>query len=206
MRLGISEILSRVSKLSTDQEKIEFLRQNQSAPLCSILKNFFDETIKFILPEGAPPYKPNPYPGQELRLFAENRRLYLFIEGQSPNINRIRREQLFIEILEAVSPQDALLLIAMKDKTMPYEGITGKVVAEAFPGLIVSLKEEKDETPNARSESVRKEPVPTSPKNVKGTSGVRRGKSQVQVNQDTADVKDDEERRQGSEEQPPAAS
>lgn len=205
MRLGISEILLRVSKLSTDQEKINFLKQHQSAPLCSILKNVFDQTIKFILPEGAPPYKPNPYPGQELRLFAENRRLYLFIEGQSPNINRVRREQLFIEILEAVSPDDALLLIAMKDKMMPYGGITGELIAEAFPGLIVSLKEEKDETQHVRTEPVREESTPAPSKDVKSTSGARRGKSRVQVNQETTDVKNDEERGSGSEEQSPVA-
>lgn len=180
MRLGISEILSKADKLVTDQEKIEFLRANGSVPLYTVLKNTFDASVVFLLPEGAPPYKPNPYPGQELRLYAENRRLYIFIEGQSPNINRVRREQLFIEILEAVSPQDAELLIAMKDKKMPYPSITGELVNQAFPGLITSLKEEPDEVSVERQESVREPETDSTPSpEVESTQGVRRGQSRA---------------------------
>ncbi len=176
MRLGISEILSKADKLVTDQEKIDFLRAHQSVPLYTILKNTFDTSVVFLLPEGAPPYKPNPYPGQELRLYAENRRLYIFIEGQSPNINRVRREQLFIEILEAVCPQDAELLIAMKDKKMPYPSITGELVNQAFPGLITSLKEETNEASVEQQEPVREPQADSTPSTeVESSTGVRRG-------------------------------
>lgn len=180
MRLSISEILSRADKLPTDREKIDFLRTHQSVPLYTVLKNAMDPSVVFLLPEGAPPYKPNPYPGQELRLYAEIRRLYIFIEGQSPDIKRARREQLFIEILEAISPQDAQLLIAMKDKRMPYDGITVDLVNQAFPGLIVSIKEETDDVSIERREPVREqqaEPAPTP--EVQSTEGARRGHSRA---------------------------
>lgn len=193
MRLGISEILSRADKLPTEQEKVAFLQANYSVPLVSVLKNILDPSVVFLLPEGAPPYKPNPYPGQELRLYAENRRLYIFIEGQSPNINRVRREQLFIEILEAVSPQDAQLLIAMKDKQMPYASITCELANQAFPGLIPNLNEDLDEAPIERQEPVRQPEAPAaSPTENEGSQGARRGQSRAKSAKKPAVIQNDE--------------
>lgn len=154
MRLGISEILSNANKLTSDEEKIQYLLSNDSVPLKQILKYTFDKTIKFNLPEGEPPYTPNNIPGQQTNLYQEARRLYLFIEGSgAPNLPNLKRETMFIQSLEFVDPQDAKLLCAMKDKKMPYEGITGSLVNQAFPGLIVELVEDTNE---ATAEPVRK--------------------------------------------------
>lgn len=199
MRLGISEILSQADKLSTDQERIDFLRANYSVPLATVLKNIFDTTVVFLLPEGAPPFKPNPYPGQELRLYAENRRLYIFIEGQSPNISRVRREQLFIEILEAVCPEDAQLLISMKDKKTPFSSITGELVNEAFPGLIINLKEELNEASVGQQEPVRvSEAAEASPPKAKGAKGVRGGSPRSASSKKPTVQQNDEEHGQST--------
>jgi hypothetical protein len=58
------------------------------------------------------------------------------MEGGNPNLKPIKREQIFIQMLEAVSADDAQLLIAMKDKKSPYKNITKDIVNEAFPGLL----------------------------------------------------------------------
>lgn len=141
MRLGISEILIKASKLSKNQEKIEFLRQHYSQPLGTVIKYMLDPNVKFTLPEGAPPYKKNDLTGQETRLYSEVRKLYLFLEGCTKNLNKPRREALFIELLENVDPNDAELLIAMKDKKLPYKGLSVKLIKEAYPGLIEEEKE-----------------------------------------------------------------
>jgi len=73
---------------------------------------------------------------QHHRLFTEARKLYLFVEGGSPNLKQLRRETLFVELLETVDPEDAKLLLAIKDKTLPYPGVTLDIVNQAFPGLI----------------------------------------------------------------------
>lgn len=141
MRLSISEILEKASKLSKNQEKIEFLRQNYSQPLGTVVKYALDPNIKFVLPEGAPPYKPNDLTGQETRLYSEARKLYLFLDTCTKNLPKMRKEALFIEMLENVDPRDAKLLIDMKDKKLPYKGLTLKLIKEAFPGLIEEEKE-----------------------------------------------------------------
>ena len=136
MRLGIFQILEQAAEQKSAADKIAILQQHQGAALYTILKYAYDPSIVWDLPEGKPPYKPCPFPAQEMRLFAEIRRLYLFIKGGNPNLTKLRRESLFIELLESVHPSDAEILVCIKDKKLPYKGITAKLVKEAFPGLI----------------------------------------------------------------------
>lgn len=136
MKLGIAEILENCSKLGSRNEKIEYLRKNDSQTLRAIFQGAFDPGIVWALPEGAPPYKPCEFFDQEGRLYQETRRLYLFLKDGNPNLTALKRESLFIALLESIAPADAKLLVEVKDKKMPFKGITVKLVQEAFPGLI----------------------------------------------------------------------
>lgn len=139
-------MLEQASTIKGTEEKINFLRNNNSPALQIILKYAYDPSIVWDLPEGAPPYTPCPYPAQEMRLMAEARRLYLFVKGGNPNLTKIKRESLYIELLESVHPSDAVLLNAVKDKKIPYKGITAKLVKEAFPDLIVEQKVNEEQS------------------------------------------------------------
>ena len=139
MRLGIFQIFEQAAALKTVQEKIDFLRAQQSPALLTILKYAYDPKLVWDLPDGAPPYKPCIYPAQEMRLMSEVRRLYLFVKGGNPNLTKIKREALYIELLESIHPQDAELLNSIKEKKIPYKGITAKLVKEAFPSLIEDI-------------------------------------------------------------------
>jgi hypothetical protein len=90
----------------------------------------------FLLSNHHHPYKPCEFLDQEGRLYAELRRLYLFIEGGNPSLTKVKREYLFIQLLESIDKQDAELLVAVKDKKLPYKGLTASVVKKAFPGLL----------------------------------------------------------------------
>lgn len=136
MRKSISSILKSCSEGKTVNDKVALLQQNISDPVLIILKYAFDPSIKFILPDGAPPYKPCEFLDQEGRLYTELRRLYLFIEGGNPSLTKVKREYLFIQLLESIDKQDAELLVAVKDKKLPYKGLTASVVKKAFPGLL----------------------------------------------------------------------
>lgn len=136
MKLSISEILKRASEITDDASRVTWLQQNASTTLQTVLRGAFDPTIKWQLPEGDPPYKPCDLVDQHHRLFTETRKLYLFIEGGNPDLKQTRREHLFIELLEAVDPEDAKLLLAIKEKRLPYPGVTKSIVDQAFPGLL----------------------------------------------------------------------
>ena len=107
--------------------------------LKTILGYTFDPNVKWLLPKGNPPYKETPE-GLEVHgaLTSELRRMYLFVDGPTETQQKLkqqRREALFIELLESVHPDDAKLLLSMKERKLPVKGITRKLVAEAFPNL-----------------------------------------------------------------------
>lgn len=136
MLLSISEILGKYSDLKTKIEKIEWLRKNDSYALRMVLIGAFDPNVVFDLPKDDPPYKPTPYLDQESALYKEARRFYLFTKDGNPNLTSEKRLNIFIQLLETVTPSDAILLLHMKDKKLPYNGLTVKNINEAFPGLI----------------------------------------------------------------------
>jgi hypothetical protein len=136
MKLSVAEILKKASEITDENQRIDWLRKNNSVALESMLRGAYDPKIVWLLPEGAPPYKANDLVDQQHRLYAEARKLYLFIEGGNPNLKQLRREALFIELLETVDPDDAKLLLAVKEKHIPYPGVTKEVVAKAFPNIL----------------------------------------------------------------------
>lgn len=136
MLKSISSILKKVSE-HDESEIVQALRAADHPVIRKLLYYAFDPRVKFLLPEGAPPFKPCDFLDQEGRFYTEVRKLYLFIEGGNPNLTKFKREVLFVQLLESIGKEDAELLIAIKDKTLPYKTITKKVVSEAFPGLIL---------------------------------------------------------------------
>lgn len=136
MRKAISQILKACSEQPTNQ-RAQFLAQHDTLALRVVLQYALDPRVKFILPVGVPPYKPTDHLDQEGNLFRDFRKLSNFIEGGGyPDMHPIKRESLFIQFIEGLFPEDAKLICSVKDKKIPYKGITPKIVNQAFPGLI----------------------------------------------------------------------
>ena len=144
MYKSLYEQLSVISELKTTKEKVEaIVTHPRVAAFKAIFGLAYDQNIKWLLPEGEPPFRPTDVLDAEGRLLSELRRLYLFVEGGNPDLTKTRREFLFIQLLESVHPEDAKLLIAMKDRKLPFKGLTKKVAQQAFPDLnIEAIKEE----------------------------------------------------------------
>jgi hypothetical protein len=139
MKYSISEILERASAGDKVNGKAALLVKYDNPTLRKILKYTFSEKVTFNgLPEGEPPYRPNTLVDVENVLYAETRRLYLFTDGGNPNLSQVRKEAIYIEMLENVDSRDAKLLVSMKDKKLPeeFKGITKAVVKKAFPDLL----------------------------------------------------------------------
>lgn len=135
MTIAIYEILETASKKKTDKAKVEYLQEHaDNTTLQTILVGAFFPGVEWDLPPGMPPYTPCDPINAENFLYTQAKRLYIFAKGGS-NLNNLRREALFIELLESVHPKDAEVILAMKDKTLPY-GITPQLVNKAFPGLL----------------------------------------------------------------------
>lgn len=142
----ISEILAAAGAKKTRQEKIEYLRSMNSKPLRTILKGAFDPSVQFLLPEGEPPYRKDDAPKgfEPSNLHKVTRRFkYFDVGGIGERLDAAKREKMFIDCLEALHPDEAELVLQMKDKKLAgkYKGITKKLVSEAFPTLIAGARE-----------------------------------------------------------------
>jgi hypothetical protein len=137
VKISISEILAKAAEFTKKQDKIDWLRQNDNPALRIILKYTYDNSVKFLIPDTAPPWKKNEFEDEaKSLLYREARRLKIFIEGGGyDHINQMKREQLFISLLEDVDNDDAETLVHMISKKS-FKGITKKAVLEAFPDLI----------------------------------------------------------------------
>lgn len=135
MKNNISTILQKIEQVKKS-ERAEALRQNDSPTLRTVLSFCFDPNIKWLLPEGEAPFKKNVNEDQRNMFYSQARTLYLYVEGGNRNLTATRREQLFIQLLESIDPEDAAMLVSIKDKKMPYKGITYDIVKEAFPELL----------------------------------------------------------------------
>jgi len=136
MNKCLYDILKEISELSSNKEKAQALSTNRYAESFKIIfKSIYDPQIKWLLPEGDPPYKPCEFLDVEGRFLSELRKLYLFVEGGNPNLTNLRRESLFIQMLESIDPKDAKLLLAMKDKKSAFSGLNKTIIRQAFPDL-----------------------------------------------------------------------
>lgn len=145
---SIYEVLESVAQHKKNEDKVQALREHGSAAIQQLLKYTFDPSIKFLLPKGDAPFKPCPFPDQHSRLYTEVRRLYLFVDGGHTGLSTLKRESLFIQLLESIDPNDAKLVCCVKDKKLPFKGITAKIVNEAFPNLIQSTTNQKEHVAN----------------------------------------------------------
>lgn len=134
MRLSISEIVKKAIDTKGNEAKVAILKQHDCTPLRTILKNMYDkENVEFLIPDTPPPWKKNDYIGVEGMLYKEARRLRIFVKGGGyDELNAIKREQLFISLLEDIDNNDAELLCKMIAQK-PLTGLPKSVVYAAFP-------------------------------------------------------------------------
>lgn len=133
---SLYEVLEWIGKKRKTQEKIDALREHDSLAIRIILQGAFDPNVVWLLPEGTPPYTPNELVDQQHILRKEAEKLTYYIKGFHDNLPQVKREAMFIELLERVDPDDAKLLCAIKEKKMPFPGITLEHVTKGLPGLI----------------------------------------------------------------------
>jgi len=156
----VGEVFEALKGAKTKGERAKILQENDNLAVRSILRLNFDPKLKFELPEGFPAnYKPNPKPTGfgEVTLKSIVKKFYIFVKESTPNLRQFKREQIFGQLLEQLSHQEATVLVEAKDKKLNV-GLTRKLVEEIFPDLLPadakSIKETKtsgdlDETEGA---------------------------------------------------------
>jgi len=160
----VFEILELVSKQRSNAKKVEVLKAYEHDSIKSIFIWNFNETVISLLPEGDVPYanadEQSVYSGtlsdnlareasggesatgQDLNgrgrtsLRREYQNLYHYVQGGNTGLSTIRREMMFINLLQGLHPKEAEVLILTKDKRLSNKyKISHENVKEAYPDI-----------------------------------------------------------------------
>ena len=156
--LLFSDILNKVHKAKTKAQKVEILQKYDTQALRMLLKASFDPTKEWVIPACEVPFTPNDAPeGTEHTVLAqETKKLWHFIKGADNETKQVQKENMFIQICEALCEAEAKLLIAAKDKRLHqvYKGLSKDVVKEAFgwdDNFMIPAPEEYPQAPGSAS-------------------------------------------------------
>ena len=160
----IFEVLNLVVKQKTNEKKIEVLKRYEDPSLKAIFIWNFDESIVSLLPEGDVPFfgdnvlktstiterigdavssmkggssdSLGTIDEKHSTIRREYGKFYNFIKGGNDSLNSIRRETIFINLLEGVHPLEAEILCLVKDKKLQTKyKITKEIVSQAYPDI-----------------------------------------------------------------------
>ena len=134
----VHEILELVSKQRSRAKKVEILQKYEDLSLKTLFIWNFDDTVISMVPAGEVPYKENEVPigTDHTSLRREYKHLYNFVKGGNDGLSSLRRETMFIQMLEGLHPEEAKILCLVKDKRLQTKyKLTYDVVAEAYPDI-----------------------------------------------------------------------
>ena len=139
IKLSIADVINKAAEMKSKNEKIEWLRKNDAVPLRTVLRLVYDTNVEFLIPDTPPPWKKNSLPDTDTMLYREARRLRIFVKGGGyDNLSQVKRESLFISLLEDINNDDAELLAKNMISHTPVKGLTKKTLEEVFPDLFTS--------------------------------------------------------------------
>ena len=138
MKLLLTEILQKVNNAKTKAEKKKILQQHNSQALRSLFIWNFDESVTSAIPDGEVPYRPNDQPkGLQHDYLEQNQRKFAYFVKGGITVSNMKREEIFIGLLETLHADEAELLCLVKDKALQkkYTRIAATLVKEAFPEI-----------------------------------------------------------------------
>ena len=137
----VSEVLRAAHGAKTVEKKVEVLSKYKRDDIKACLIWNFDKAIRSAVPEGTVPYKPNEAPagveGGHTRLISEWRSLYNFVKGGNNRISQMKRENMLVQMLEALHADEAEIVCLVKDGELQSKyRISRNVVEKAYPEIV----------------------------------------------------------------------
>ena len=126
----VHELLEAVDSERVKRPKSLLLRTHGDDSFKMVMIWNFDESVISVLPEGDVPYQPvegdvqaSKEQGVPQRTTIRNaaRQFYRFVKGGDDQLNKIKRESIFINILQTLPQPEAEILVLVKDKASQYQ-------------------------------------------------------------------------------------
>jgi len=138
IHLQLFEILDLIEKSKEEDEAVGIVQKfgKKYSSFLDYLRCVYDDRIVFLLPEGKPPYTPADPTSVASSWHKKHLHLKYFVrKGVSDDVGAIKRESMFIGVLESIHPEDALIVCDMIQKKPTVSKLNKEIVNKAFPGL-----------------------------------------------------------------------
>lgn len=142
---NIHDVFSEISNEKAINKKVAILKENESDGIKAILRGTYDLRLKWLVPDSKPPFEENEeedWEKVEGKLENAATAFYFYVEfngkmpDQAKTMNQMKREQMFIKMLEGLHKDETEVVFGMVKRKLPYKGLTARVANKAFPGLI----------------------------------------------------------------------
>ena len=138
---NIFEVLDEIEEASSKKEKMAAIERNLSKTLVQVFELTYHPQYQWLITEMPENYiiPTNTLPGiSRVQLSTEIRKLYMFRKGE-PTAERLgsqKRNQLLLQLLEALEPREAEVIIGIFKKDLGVNGLNYNFIKEAFPNLL----------------------------------------------------------------------
>ena len=157
---SIPEILKECEKLESSEERVKYLKNNDTRTLRQVIYSAFHPDVDFVFPTTRPDFTVNPGPVGvcESHLYREAKKIKYFIKNfTNPNTKVYKLENIFIEMLESLHETESELLLQICVDRNLQTNLKYEEVQQAFPDMlplvekvvkeVVEKKEPKKITP-----------------------------------------------------------
>ena len=155
----VYEILEELDSCTTKQRKVDLIntKYNNHTPLQYVLRWNFDRSIKSLLPEGEPPFDKERKDGDSPQALWSYLKMFPnFVDSaQGRQLPELKRENLFIEMLDALDLEEANVIVLAKDGKLDEKyDITIDVVNAAYPDIGLVSAPIPEPTPKEQKEDL----------------------------------------------------
>lgn len=139
-RKYIYEVLEKTCELENRDDRIAYLKEHAFRQVKTVLQLCYNDKIQLDLPYGKPPFEECPIGREPTSVQNAFKAIGICVVGN--RASRLEKEKKFIQILESINKEDALLLCAAKDGTLTtvsnkkYSKITKSLVEACFPEIL----------------------------------------------------------------------
>jgi len=153
---SLPELFEKINKEDDEAKKIALLTGYKFQQTIQTLLQSAYGPYTWALPEGRPPFRENQDPyGMGTPLDREIRKfVYLFEESGRKIQQNIKRESVFIEMLENLHPSESELILQAKEGNII--GVPHELVYKAFPGLVGPPPEKPKPAPKKKKAAAKK--------------------------------------------------
>ena len=157
--MQVYEILEELDSCTTKQRKVDLIntKYRQHTPLQYVLRWNFDKSIKSLLPEGEPPYDKERKDGDSPQALWSYLKMFPnFVDSaQGRQLPELKRENLFIEMLDALDIDESAIIVLAKDGKLDEKyDITIDVVNAAYPDIGLISEPIPEPTPKEQKEDL----------------------------------------------------